>query len=151
MQLGRVVGTATATVKHPTFQGERMLVVQLETPAGQPDGEPSWPSTGWGGPGDLVLVTNDGRALQEKLGPTTPGRWSVIGLPDETSSTWGRLPMRIAEVIGRVTLSRFNPQLRGGRFLIALPMPLAALTEGVAGSRRRSRRLRRSWAPARAA
>jgi ethanolamine utilization protein EutN len=37
--------------------------------------------------------------------------------------------MRIAEVIGRVTLSRFNPQLRGGRFLIALPMPLAALTE----------------------
>ena len=38
--------------------------------------------------------------------------------------------MRIAEVIGRVTLSRFNPQLRGGRFLIALPMPLAALTEG---------------------
>ena len=37
--------------------------------------------------------------------------------------------MRIAEVIGRVTLSRFNPQLKGGRFLIALPMPLAALTE----------------------
>jgi microcompartment protein CcmK/EutM len=40
--------------------------------------------------------------------------------------------MRIAEVIGRVTLSRFNPQLRGGRFLIALPMPLAALTAGSA-------------------
>jgi microcompartment protein CcmK/EutM len=38
--------------------------------------------------------------------------------------------MRIAEVIGRVTLSRFSPQLKGGRFLIALPMPLAALTEG---------------------
>jgi ethanolamine utilization protein EutN len=37
--------------------------------------------------------------------------------------------MRIAEVIGRVTLSRFNPQLRGGRFLIALPMPLAALRD----------------------
>jgi microcompartment protein CcmK/EutM len=38
--------------------------------------------------------------------------------------------MRIGEVIGRVTLSRFLPQLRGGRFLIALPMPLAALTQG---------------------
>jgi ethanolamine utilization protein EutN len=37
--------------------------------------------------------------------------------------------VRIAEVIGRVTLSRFHPQLRGGRFLLALPMPLAALTE----------------------
>ena len=40
MQLGRVVGTATATVKHPTFQGERLLVVQLETATGGPDGEP---------------------------------------------------------------------------------------------------------------
>jgi ethanolamine utilization protein EutN len=38
--------------------------------------------------------------------------------------------MRIAEVIGRVTLSRANPQLRGGRLLLALPMPFAALTEG---------------------
>ena len=40
--------------------------------------------------------------------------------------------MRIGEVIGRVTLSRFQPQLQGGRFLIALPMPLAALTESAA-------------------
>ncbi len=38
--------------------------------------------------------------------------------------------MRIAEVIGRVTLSRFNAQLRGGRFLLAVPMTLQALTQG---------------------
>ena len=38
--------------------------------------------------------------------------------------------MRIAEVVGRVTMSRLHPQLRGGRFLIALPMTLSALTEG---------------------
>jgi ethanolamine utilization protein EutN len=38
--------------------------------------------------------------------------------------------MRIAEVIGRVTLSRSHPSLKGGRYLIALPMPLEALTEG---------------------
>jgi ethanolamine utilization protein EutN len=37
--------------------------------------------------------------------------------------------MRIGEVIGRVTLSRFHPQLRGARFLIALPLPLEALTQ----------------------
>ena len=37
--------------------------------------------------------------------------------------------MRIGEVIGRVTLSRFSPQLQGGRFLIALPLPLSALTD----------------------
>jgi microcompartment protein CcmK/EutM len=37
--------------------------------------------------------------------------------------------MRIAEVIGRVTMSRAHPSLKGGRFLIALPMPLEALTD----------------------
>jgi ethanolamine utilization protein EutN len=37
--------------------------------------------------------------------------------------------VRIAEVVGRVTLSRMHPALRGGRFVIALPMPLEALTE----------------------
>jgi len=38
--------------------------------------------------------------------------------------------MRIAEVVGRVTLSRFHPALRGGRFLISLPMPAEAILEG---------------------
>jgi ethanolamine utilization protein EutN len=38
--------------------------------------------------------------------------------------------MRIAEVVGRVTLSRVHPNLKGGRYILALPMPLEALTEG---------------------
>lgn len=38
--------------------------------------------------------------------------------------------MRIAEVIGRVTLSRAHPSLRGGRFPIVQPMSLAALRDG---------------------
>lgn len=38
--------------------------------------------------------------------------------------------MRIAEVIGRVTLSRVHPSLKGGRYVIALPMPREALAEG---------------------
>ncbi len=38
--------------------------------------------------------------------------------------------MRIAEVIGRVTLSRSHPSLRGGRFVLTLPMPLTALKDG---------------------
>jgi microcompartment protein CcmK/EutM len=83
MQLGRVIGTATATVKHPTFQGERLLVVQLEATGGKPDGEPVLVFDRLGARrGDVVLVTSDGLALQEQLGTTTPGRWSVLGLPD---------------------------------------------------------------------
>ena len=90
MQLGRVVGTATATIKHPTFQSERLLVVQLETPAGGPDGEPILAFDRLGARrGDVVLVTNDGRALQELLGPKTPGRWSVLGIPDRAAGRNG--------------------------------------------------------------
>ncbi len=35
--------------------------------------------------------------------------------------------MRIAEVIGRLTLSRVHPSLRSARFVVALTMPRAAL------------------------
>ena len=38
--------------------------------------------------------------------------------------------MRIAEVIGRITLSRVHPNLKAARLLIALPMTAEALTEG---------------------
>jgi ethanolamine utilization protein EutN len=74
----------TSTIKHPTFAKERLLIVQLETPTGQPDGEPVLAFDRLGaGRGHKVLLTNDGAELQEKLGRTTPGRWSVMGLPDE--------------------------------------------------------------------
>ncbi len=48
MQLGRVLGTATTTVKHPSFQGERLLVVQLEGLDGRAMASRSWCSTGSG-------------------------------------------------------------------------------------------------------
>lgn len=83
MQIGRVIGTATATIKHPSFAGERLLVVQLEGADGRPDGEPVLVFDRLGaGRGDEVLVTNDGQVLQEMIGRDTPGRWSVMGLPD---------------------------------------------------------------------
>jgi ethanolamine utilization protein EutN len=83
MQLGRVIGSATSTVKHASFQGERLLIVQLEGVDGRPDGEPVLAFDRMGaGRGDEVLLTNDGMTLQEQLGRSTPGRWSVMGLPD---------------------------------------------------------------------
>lgn len=84
MQLGRVLGTAISTVKHPTFQGERLLVVQLETIAGGAEGEPILVFDRMGASrGETVLVTSDSALLQEMLGRDTPGRWSVMGLPDQ--------------------------------------------------------------------
>lgn len=83
MQLGRVLGTATATVKHPSLNGQRMLVVQLVGASGQPDGEPVLAFDRLGAArGDRVILTTDGRFMQELLGNNTPARWSVLGLPD---------------------------------------------------------------------
>ena len=84
MQIGRVLGTATSTHKHPSFRGERLLVVQPEGAGGRDDGDPILAFDRLGARrGDRVLLTNDGRALQDLLGRETPGRWSVLGLPDE--------------------------------------------------------------------
>ena len=49
MQLGRVVGTATATVKHPTFQGGADAGGAARDGRGPvPTASRSWRSTGWG-------------------------------------------------------------------------------------------------------
>lgn len=37
--------------------------------------------------------------------------------------------MRIAQVVGRVTLSRIHPSLRGARFVLARPMSAEALVD----------------------
>jgi ethanolamine utilization protein EutN len=84
MQLGLVIGTATSTVKHESLQGERILVVQLQTRDGGPDGEPVLAIDRLGaGRGDRVLLTNDGGIMQEQLGRNTPARWSVMAIPDD--------------------------------------------------------------------
>jgi ethanolamine utilization protein EutN len=83
MQIGLVLGTATATVKHPTFEGERLLVVQMLTADERPDGEPVIVLDRIGARiGDRVLAVNDGQYVQDTLGRTCPAYWSVVGLPD---------------------------------------------------------------------
>ncbi|MDB5388620.1 MAG: eutN 1 [Planctomycetaceae bacterium] len=85
MQLGTVIGHATATVKHPTLIGWRLLVVQPMDNQGAPDGEPQIALDNLGGgKGDRVLVTADGAAVREMVGSNvTPARWIVIGLADD--------------------------------------------------------------------
>ena len=84
MQLGIVLGNAISTVKHSSLEGESLLVVQLEGVDGRDDGEPVLCFDRMGARrGDRVLVTSDGAILQSMIGKDTPGRWSVMGLPDE--------------------------------------------------------------------
>lgn len=84
MVSGRVVGTATATVKHRSMEGWKLLIVQPYTPSGSPDGDPVLAVDALGaGIGEEVVITSDGKGTRELLkSETTPVRWSVIGLVD---------------------------------------------------------------------
>ncbi len=85
MQIGFVVGIATSTVKHPSMEGWKLLVVQLLAADGRsPDGEPVLAVDRLGaGRGEKVILTSDGRGTRELLkSDATPVRWSVMGIPD---------------------------------------------------------------------
>jgi ethanolamine utilization protein EutN len=86
MQLGLVVGTATATVKHPTLTGWKLLVVQpLLVDGRSPDGDPQLVIDKFGaGRGERVIMTSDGKGTQELMkAKTAPVRWSVMGIADQ--------------------------------------------------------------------
>lgn len=85
MQLARVIGTATSTIKHPSLNGWKLLVVQmLAADEKSPDGEPVLSIDALGaGPGQTVVITSDGKGTRELMkSNNTPVRWSTMGLID---------------------------------------------------------------------
>jgi ethanolamine utilization protein EutN len=84
MQMGRVVGRAVATVKHPSLQGSKLLLVQLVGIDEKPDGEPILVLDQLGaGLGDRVVMCNDGAEARAMVGAkNSPARWFVMGLTD---------------------------------------------------------------------
>ena len=85
MQLGRVVGRATATIKHPTLSGWRLVLVQPLDAQGGPDGDPQLAIDELGSSRtDTVLLTTDGVEIRKMVGAeNTPLRWAVIGVVDQ--------------------------------------------------------------------
>jgi ethanolamine utilization protein EutN len=86
MQRALVIGRATATVKHETLRGHKLLLVQPQLADRRtPDGPPLLVVDTLGaGIGQIVLVTNDNRGARELLGSTkTPVRWTTVGIEDE--------------------------------------------------------------------
>jgi ethanolamine utilization protein EutN len=85
MILAKAIGTATATVKHPSMDGWKLLIVQPMLADGTtPDGDPllAVDSTG-ARRGDTVILTSDGRGTRELLkSDTSPVRWMVMGIQD---------------------------------------------------------------------
>ncbi len=85
MFIGRVMGTATSTVKHPSMKGWRLLLVMaLQADGRQIEGDPILVVDSLGaGKGDKVMITSDGIGARELLhSMQSPVRWSVLGICD---------------------------------------------------------------------
>ncbi len=85
MLIARIIGDATATIKHPSHEGQKLLLVQpvqldLTTPRGDAilavDAVDA-------GPGDLVLLAIEGYCAMTAVGrPDSPIDAAVLGIID---------------------------------------------------------------------
>ncbi len=85
MLTAKVIGHATSTVKHPSLEGWKLLVVQpLAADGRSPDGEPVLAVDMLGaGRRDKVIISSDGKSTREVIGHmATPIRWATLGVQD---------------------------------------------------------------------
>ena len=85
MQLALVQGHGTATVKHRSLTGTKMLICQILGAEGQPVGDPVLAVDKLGaGAADRVILSSDGLGLRQLLGDhNSPVQWWTLGIVDE--------------------------------------------------------------------
>jgi ethanolamine utilization protein EutN len=68
VNVARVVGEVVATTHHPHLDGQKLLLVQPVTPDGAPTGRVTLAvDQAQAGPGDLVLVVDEGNSAAQVL------------------------------------------------------------------------------------
>jgi ethanolamine utilization protein EutN len=85
MYLAKVMGNATATIKHPSMEGTKLLLVMaLQADGRSIEGDPILVVDKLGaGRGEMVMITSDGIGAREMLkNDKSPVRWTVLGIPD---------------------------------------------------------------------
>lgn len=93
MVLGRVVGKAVSSAKHPSLVGTRLIVVE---PIGAASLDPVLALDDLGvRAGDLVVMSNDGKFAREMVhDEQSPARWWVMGIVDDEDLVTSKLPKR---------------------------------------------------------
>jgi len=85
MQIARVVGNVVATVRHPVYDGHKLLLVQPLALDGDDRGR-SYIALDFAqaGKGDRVLVVNEGQSGRQMVGDASaPVRSVIVGVVDE--------------------------------------------------------------------
>ena len=89
MNLCKVLGSITSTIKHPAFAGRKLMVVQPLDEKQQPLGKSfiAVDHTSGAGQGDVVLVMREGGGVRQILGDKTlPIRSLIVGVVDEVDA-----------------------------------------------------------------
>ena len=87
MQIARVLGNVVATVRHPIYDGHKLLLVQPLGLDGAERGR-SYIALDFvrAGKGDRVLVVNEGNSGRQMVGdPQAPVRSVIVGIVDEVN------------------------------------------------------------------
>lgn len=84
MILGRVIGQIHGTIKHPFYDGKKLLIVEKTSPAGVPTGDYLIAADSVGaGVGEEVLVLDEGNGARQVLGSAdAPVRSVIVGIID---------------------------------------------------------------------
>ena len=85
MILARVKGNVVSTEKHPCYKGHKIMIVQPVNAYGEDKGHSflSCDAT-QAGPGDLVLVQQEGNTARQLLGTKNdPFHSVIVGIVDE--------------------------------------------------------------------
>ena len=85
MYVGIVSGNVVATIKHPAFEGHKLLIVDQIDDNGQLTGKYDiCVDTAQAGIGDRVLVLDEGNGARQVLQvKTAPIRAVIVGIVDE--------------------------------------------------------------------
>ncbi len=84
MKVGRVVGTVVSTIKHPFFEGERLLVCRLIDRDRDTGGYLICTDRVGAGSDETVLILDEGSSARQVHGVETgPIRSVVVGIVDE--------------------------------------------------------------------
>lgn len=69
MNIGKVIGTVTSTMKHPKYEGKKLLLVSYLNPDYSPNGKTVIAvDMVRAGVGDYVLVNREGNSTRQVLG-----------------------------------------------------------------------------------
>ena len=88
MIYARVIGNVVSTVKHPTYLGHKIMIVQPLDEHGRDDGDSFLAVDDvQAGPGDRVLILSEGNGIRQLLGiKELPIRRLIVGIVDAVTA-----------------------------------------------------------------